>query len=80
MTFQSQASLMDSMHWNRNLRNYPHDADFCWSEEAPGEAYSVHTAGLVGLSLSGNHITDHGIEVLGRTIRKNNWLLGLQKN
>lgn len=68
---------MDAMYWNSTLRHYPvqMSRDYLPYNGA-GELYSVHNSGLVALSIEANDLTDTGIEVLGRVLRKNQWILG----
>ena len=69
---------MDDMYWNSTLRNYPvcdHFDDA--SSDVENELCSVHNTGLVALSLECNDISDRGVELLARVLRKNQWLLGM---
>jgi hypothetical protein len=64
---------MDAMHWNNTLRKYPLSTD---DNDISDYNYSVNRSGLIILSLSGNEFTDFGLEVIARTLRKNQWMMG----
>lgn len=74
---QYQAAAMDAMYWNSTLRHYPVPTSGNYLPyDGAEELYSVHNSGLIALSLESNEISDSAVELLGRALRKNQWILG----
>lgn len=82
---QANSSIMDADAWNSSLRHNSDDDDQDNMELGDRSNWSgVHnlsrigrSVGLVALSLAGNRISDAGLELLGRALRRDRWLLGL---
>lgn len=80
---------MEAEAWNTSLREPNEDEEEIinwekeeeetrhqWSGVHGGPSKRGRSVGLVALSLAGNRISDIGLELLGRTLRKDRWLLG----